>query len=88
MLRVLYTGFFDVGLVWAGLIATLAAVSMTVGNLMAIGQNDIKRLLGYSTIAQAGYILVGVAAGVKSSGSGLGTLEFVVIGPSLSLIHI
>ena len=88
LLRVLYTGFFDVGLEWAGLIATLAAVSMTVGNLMAIGQNDIKRLLGYSTIAQAGYILVGVAAGVKSSGSGLGTLEFADIGPSSVLFYL
>ena len=88
LLRVLFTGFFDVGLEWAGLIAVLAAASMTVGNLMAIGQNDIKRLLGYSTIAQAGYILVGVAAGVKSSGSGFGTLEFAAIGPGSVLFYL
>ena len=88
LLRVLFTGFFGVGLEWAGLIAVLAAVSMTVGNLMAIGQNDIKRLLGYSTIAQAGYILVGVAAGVKSSGAGSGTLEFAAIGPSSVLFYL
>ena len=88
LIRVLFTGFFDVGLEWAGLIAVLAAVSMTVGNLMAIGQNDIKRMLGYSTIAQAGYILVGVAAGVKSSGAGFGTLEFASIGPSSVLFYL
>ncbi len=88
LIRVLFTGFFDVGLEWAGLIAVMAAVSMTVGNLMAIGQNDIKRMLGYSTIAQAGYILVGVAAGVKSSGAGFGTLEFAAIGPSSVLFYL
>ncbi len=88
LLRVLFTGFFDVGLEWAGLIAVMAAASMTVGNLMAIGQNDIKRLLGYSTIAQAGYILVGVAAGVKSSGDGSGALEFAAIGPGSVLFYL
>jgi NADH-quinone oxidoreductase subunit N len=88
LLRVLFTGFFDVGLEWAGLIAVLAAVSMTVGNLMAIGQSDIKRLLGFSAIAQAGYILVGVAAGVKSSSTGFGTLEFAAIGPGSVLFYL
>ena len=44
------------------LFAVLAAITMTVGNFMALRQTNIKRLLGYSTIAQAGYIMVGVAA--------------------------
>ncbi|MCS7206527.1 MAG: NADH-quinone oxidoreductase subunit N [Dehalococcoidia bacterium] len=47
---------------WALLFAGLAAASMTVGNLVAMLQNNVKRLLAYSTIAHAGYILVGVAA--------------------------
>jgi NADH-quinone oxidoreductase subunit N len=44
------------------IVATLAVASMFVGNLLALAQRNIKRLLAYSSIAQAGYILVGVAA--------------------------
>ena len=44
---------------WSMIYAVLAAVSMTVGNIMAIVQTDIKRMLGYSSVAQAGNILVG-----------------------------
>ncbi len=47
---------------WSMLFAVLAAVSMTVGNIGAIVQTDIKRMLGYSSIAQAGTFLVGLAA--------------------------
>jgi NADH-quinone oxidoreductase subunit N len=88
LLRVLFTGFFDVSLEWGGLIAILAAASMTVGNLAAIGQGDIKRLLGYSAIAQAGYILVGVAAGIKGSGLGLDLPEYAPIGPSSVVFYL
>lgn len=64
LLRVFSTAFGMVALQeqWAFLFAGLAAASMTVGNLVAMVQNNIKRLLAYSTIAHAGYILVGVAA--------------------------
>lgn len=47
---------------WSMIFAIIAAISMTVGNLMAIVQTDIKRMLGYSSIAQAGNFLVGLAA--------------------------
>ncbi len=47
---------------WFKIFAVLAAVSMTLGNVMAIVQTDIKRMLGYSSIAQAGNFLVGLAA--------------------------
>lgn len=47
---------------WVNLFAVLAAISMTVGNVMATRQTSVKRLLGYSTIAQSGTMLVGVAA--------------------------
>ena len=62
LLRIFYTGFdaFDVD--WGILFAVLAAASMTVGNLVAMAQSNLKRLLGYSTIAHAGYLLVGLAA--------------------------
>ena len=48
-------------LTWA--LGILAVVSMTVGNLAALVQNDIKRLLAYSSIAHAGYLLLGILAG-------------------------
>ncbi len=46
---------------WVLIVAVLAALSMIVGNLLAIPQRDIKRMLAYSGIAQAGYALVGLA---------------------------
>lgn len=48
--------------VWAPAIAVLAAVTLIVGNVVAISQTSIKRMLGYSSIAHAGYILIAVAA--------------------------
>jgi NADH-quinone oxidoreductase subunit N len=62
LLRIFYTGFNAFDLDWGILFASLAAASMTIGNLVAISQSNIKRLLGYSTIAHAGYMLVGLAA--------------------------
>jgi NADH-quinone oxidoreductase subunit N len=50
---------------WQALLAFVAATSMVVGNLMAITQSSLKRLLAYSGIAQAGYVLIGVIAGGK-----------------------
>ncbi len=73
VLRIFYEGFGPdtfVGSDWANLFASLAAVSMTVGNVMALVQTDIKRLLGYSSIAQAGNLAIGVAA-VSASDSGI-----------------
>ena len=48
---------------WQTLLAFVAATSMIVGNLMAIAQQSLKRMLAYSGVAQAGYILIGVIAG-------------------------
>lgn len=47
---------------WAPLFAVLAALTMSVGNIIALAQSNIKRLLAYSGIAHAGYILMGVVA--------------------------
>jgi NADH-quinone oxidoreductase subunit N len=47
---------------WIGIVAVIAAVTMTYGNFAALGQRNLKRMLAYSSIAHAGYILVGVAA--------------------------
>ncbi|MGQ9502524.1 MAG: NADH-quinone oxidoreductase subunit N [Anaerolineae bacterium] len=63
MLRVLYNAFSPAFTAdWVVVTAVLAAVTMTFGNLAALVQRDVKRLLGYSSIAHAGYALVGVAA--------------------------
>ncbi|MGK2966824.1 MAG: NADH-quinone oxidoreductase subunit N [Tepidiformaceae bacterium] len=47
---------------WSIIFAVLAAASMTIGNVMALVQTDIKRMLGYSSIAQAGNFMIGLAA--------------------------
>jgi len=46
---------------WGLIIAVLSAITMTVGNVVALMQTNIKRLFGYSSIAQAGYLMVGLA---------------------------
>lgn len=62
ILRVFSTAFGSLELDWALLFAGIAAASMTVGNLVAIAQSNIKRMLAYSTVAHAGYMVVGLAA--------------------------
>lgn len=52
----------DIVVDWRLLIAVLATLSMTYGNLAALGQSNVVRLLAYSSIAQAGYFLLGVVA--------------------------
>ena len=63
ILRVFYSAFGapDFSLNWGLIFAVLSAISMTLGNILAIPQTNIKRMLGYSSIAQAGYLMVGVA---------------------------
>ena len=56
---------------WGLVFAILAAIGMTLGNVMALPQTNIKRMLGYSSIAQAGYLLVGVAAMGAAGVSGI-----------------
>jgi len=68
LIRVLQVSFPDYHSVWTMLVAILCVASMFTGNLLALAQKNVKRLLAYSSIAQAGYILIGVAAG-----SSLGT---------------
>jgi len=70
LLRVFTTAFGPAELHWSVLFAALAVASMTVGNLVAVAQSNIKRMLGYSTIAHAGYMLIGVAAVAGRTGDG------------------
>ena len=67
LIRLYLEGVGSAALVWAPAIATLAAVTIVAGNLMAIPQQNIKRLLAYSGIAHIGYMLIGIAA-LSSSG--------------------
>jgi NADH-quinone oxidoreductase subunit N len=68
LIRVLHFSFGDVAYAaeWTIALAVLAVLTMTFGNLAALAQKDVKRMLGYSSIAHAGYILVGVAAANES----------------------
>jgi NADH-quinone oxidoreductase subunit N len=52
----------ELSLDWSAIFAVLSVLSMTLGNLVAMHQSNIKRLLAYSTVAHAGYLMVGVAA--------------------------
>ncbi|MBC7172448.1 MAG: NADH-quinone oxidoreductase subunit N, partial [Polyangiaceae bacterium] len=67
LVRVLITGFGDSASMdpisgWPALLVGLAVLTMLVGNLAAVVQSSVKRMLAYSSIAHAGYILVGLAA--------------------------
>jgi NADH-quinone oxidoreductase subunit N len=64
VLRIFFQGMPDpvISDSWSLIFAIVAAVSMSVGNILALVQSNVKRLLGYSSIAQAGYIMVGIAA--------------------------
>jgi NADH-quinone oxidoreductase subunit N len=70
--------FFDVALApqandWQPALAVLAALSIVIGNVGALGQDSLKRLLGYSGVAQAGYILAGL---VVASEAGVNAIVF------------
>jgi NAD(P)H-quinone oxidoreductase subunit 2 len=61
---------------WMGLISVLAVVSMVIGNVVALAQSNIKRLLAYSTVAHVGYLLLGL---VVMTQAGLASLVYYLI---------
>ncbi len=69
-LRVMVSGFQDasVQLQISAVMASIAALTMLVGNVVAVVQTSVKRMLAYSSIAHAGYILVGLVAAVRPGG--------------------
>jgi NADH-quinone oxidoreductase subunit N len=79
LMRVLLIVFPGAGIApdWVPVIAALSAVTMTLGNVLALAQRNIKRLLAYSSIAHAGYVLIGVAS--VSSELGLSSVVFYLI---------
>ena len=84
LLRVLYVAFEDVAPSWEPALGAVAVLTMLVGAVLAITQSDVKRMLAYSSVAHAGYLLVGVAAvspdGISSTLFYLTTYGFATIG--------
>jgi len=65
-LRLLVEGMLGLAVDWQQMLVVLALASLVVGNLTAIAQTNLKRMLAYSTIAQMGFVLLGMSAGVVS----------------------
>lgn len=84
MLRVLIVGFGDErsaswGTGWPPVIAVMAVLTMTVANLIAGRQESVKRMLAYSSIAHAGYVLVGLASVVRASADAQASVLFYLL---------
>ena len=62
-ITILYKVFQPIGEVWYNMLVILAVITMVIGNLFAIRQQNIKRFLAFSSIAQVGFILVGMSSG-------------------------
>jgi NADH-quinone oxidoreductase subunit N len=71
ILRVFYEALGPASLDWGMIFAVLAAITMTIGNIVALMQKNIKRMLAYSSIAQAGYIMIGLAAFTAEASSAI-----------------
>jgi NADH-quinone oxidoreductase subunit N len=71
LLRVLVTAFPDESEIWTIAIAVLAVISLAWGNLAALAQSDVKRLLAYSSISHAGFMLIAIAAGTERGAESL-----------------
>jgi NADH-quinone oxidoreductase subunit N len=66
-IRLLVEGMLGLAVDWQQMFIVLAVASLAVGNLAAIAQTNLKRMLAYSTIAQMGFIVLGLSAGVVSN---------------------
>ncbi len=69
LLRIIIAGLPLSDSEWISILWIVAVLTMSVGNIVAISQNNIKRMLAYSSIAHAGYLLIGVIAGSDSGQS-------------------
>ncbi|BBB67333.1 NADH-quinone oxidoreductase subunit N [Undibacterium sp. YM2] len=69
--RLLVEGLFPLAVDWQQMLVVLAVLSMAIGNLTAIAQTNLKRMLAYSTISQMGFMLLGMLSGVANGNSDL-----------------
>lgn len=90
LLRVMLVGLGTAREMWEPLLTGAAVLSLTIGNLAAISQSNVKRLLAYSSIGHAGYVLLGLIAGNQTGLIGVSiyllTYAFSTIGAFLVLI--
>lgn len=68
--RLLVEGLFAQAVDWQQMLVVLAVLSMAIGNITAIAQTNIKRMLAYSTISQMGFMLLGLLSGVANGSAG------------------
>jgi NADH-quinone oxidoreductase subunit N len=68
-IRLLVEGLLPMAIDWQQMLMVLAVLSLAIGNLTAIAQTNLKRMLAYSTIAQMGFVLLGLLAGVVGADS-------------------
>jgi NADH-quinone oxidoreductase subunit N len=79
LLRLFIYGFWPVRLDWIAILSGVAVLSLTVGNLAAITQTNVKRMLAYSSISHAGYVILGLVAalsGPEGNTTGLTGIAF------------
>ena len=69
--RILVTAFPEQDEIWTAAVAAIAIASLAIGNFAALVQHDVKRLLAYSSISQAGFLLIAVAANTSEATSAL-----------------
>ncbi len=63
--KIFFTAFLPIQAMWAPALAILSVITMLVGNITALMQTDVKRILAYSSIGQVGYMLIGLAVGTE-----------------------
>ena len=71
MYRILVTAFPEQSEIWTIAVAVLAVASLAIGNLAAIAQSDVKRMLAYSSVSHAGFLLIAVAANSQNGATAL-----------------
>jgi len=76
LLRILFVANYQIQGDWTHVLWIVSAFTMTIGNLAAIAQNSIKRMLAYSSIAHAGYALIGVVANLGGKSTSLGSVLY------------
>ncbi|MEY2801036.1 MAG: putative NADH:ubiquinone oxidoreductase subunit 14 or 2, chain [Pseudomonadota bacterium] len=76
VIRLLVEGLIPLAIDWQQMLALLAIASLLVGNLAAIAQTNLKRMLAYSTIAQMGFVLLGLSAGVVNGSTANGHMAY------------